>query len=524
MKVIHLIIQLVLAATAISASAAPANDDFANRANIGVGTVSLDIKTATVEAGEPETTRGHTVWYTYTATSDLIVTLDDTGSNFGYSFMSVFMGDSINALTRVDSAYNGSSSASVRQISFPAKAGTVFQMCFGRYEASGDPSLSLQVTLFTTPFVYSGSLYGPGPPTSQRVSNDYFSNRMSIAGNSITAINYMRDAGVEPGEPLTSVGNSVWYTWTAPGDSIVTVGNTVEDLRYNHVSVYMGNSINNLIEIGSARDESPILSFKAKAGTVYQICCHAFAGGDAYGAYLQLNLTTVPLSYPGVLYYSEVPTAPTPTNDSFNTPQVLTGNLLTVIGSAASATTEPGEQEFERTLWHSWTAPANKLVSIDVPAGTNAGFSVYTGSPLQSAVRVEPRSDSNPLSYKFNAVAGVTYKLVIGSTSSQHQFTLVATDPPVNNGPESKITYPRNGQIVPRKGFNFNGTFKDKDGDAIVAYEFIVNGKAVVKNKHPSNESRYSGRLKKGKLTLKMRARDSLGKWGPYHTIKVTAK
>ena len=327
----------------------------------------------------------------------------------------------------------------------------------------------------------------------------------------------------------------------------------------------MGTVINNLNKVsgGSTSSNNPFTTtFKTKAGTTYQICAGAVISQlNGSGGLMQFTLTTSPYTYSGTLYGPEVPTAPTPVNDSFYTPQVLTGNLLTVIGSTANATTEPGEQAFTKTLWHSWQAPSNKLVSIDFPPNTSGGFGIYTGDTLQSAVQVEPRSDSTNTSLKFDAQAGVTYKLVIGSITGQHQFVLTATDPPpvapvtpvapvapvtpnppanpgtpvtpddgyteppvVNYGPASKITFPKNGQVVTTKGFKFKGNFESYDGYDIVAFEFSIDNKKFIRSTYPTKKSLFSGKLKKGKRILKMRSLDSSGVWGPYDTITVRVK
>lgn len=527
MKKLYLLIALLAASASAVSHGAPANDNFANRAPISVGTISLDIKSATVEAGELNTTQGHTVWYTYKAPSDCIITLDDTGTGFGNSFMSVYMGSSLNAMTAVRTKVNDYGNISVNRLSFPAKAGTVFQICFGRDRSSTSATLTLKVTLTTTPFIYAGTLYGPDAPLSPYVSNDYFQNRKTLVGDSVTAINYMRDAGVEAGEPETTSGHTVWYTWTATKDSIVTISDTGTNYGNNFIAVYMGNSINNLIGIvGDVNDYGNIITtsvaFKAKKGTTYQICSGKDRFSDSDNNFLQLNLSTVAFTYAGVLYGPEVPTAPTPKNDSFYTPQVLSGNLLTVIGSAISATTEAGENGIPRTLWYSWTATANKVVRVDFPPDTSGRFGAFTGTSPQTVVEVGNPAASSALSYGFNAVAGTTYKLLVGSAASTFQFTLTASDPPINHGPVSKITFPKNGQTVSVKGFTFKGTVNDADGDKVTAYQFMVNDKTVIS--YPSNTSLFSGKLKKGKLTLRMRSKDSKGKWGAYHTIKVTAK
>lgn len=524
-----LITLLFSAAISIASAQAPANDNFANSQTISTGLTITNITNATLEANEPYATQGRTVWYSYTATSDSIVRLDSTGTAFEYHFAKVYLGTEINSLISIDGGTSGGNTTPFN-FSFKAKAGSTYKICAGLYNGSFYGSgREVKLTLSTTPFTHVGPLYSNENSADGYVTNDRFDSRTMLAGNTLTAINYIADASVEAGELDTSTGRTAWYSYTATVDSIISIDTTGTEFEYHFVSIYMGTSIHNLIEITggySSGSTTPFTtSFKAKAGTTYQICTGCTNSGlYGSGALLQLALTSSSFSYLGKLYGPEVPTAPTPKNDSFYTPQVLSGNQFTVIGSAASATTEPGESGLSKTLWYSWTAASNKAVRVDFPAGTSGGFGAFTGTSPQTVVEVGKAADTTSLTYGFNAVAGTTYKLLIGATAGAFQFTLTASDPPVNHGPVSKITFPKNGQTVSKNGFNFDGTFKDADGDRITAYQFRVNGKAVVTNLHPSNESVFSGKLKKGQLTLQMRSKDSLGKWGPYHTIKVKAK
>lgn len=533
MKNIPLLITILMAACVALAAAAPANDNFANSQVITPGLTTTNISTATVEAGEPETAEGRTVWYRYTATSDSIVTIDSTGTNFSYHFINVYMGSAINSLINIDSGYSGSTNPF--SFSFKVKAGSTYRICAGnKYSEFYGSGREVKLTLFVTPFAYVGSLFSNAAPTTASVTNDRFDQRTVISGTSLTVINYMEDAGVEAGEPDTNDGKTAWYTYYVTSDSIISIDTTATEFSYHFVSVYMGTSINNLIKIASdySGSETPFTSsFKAKAGTTFQICVGS-TEPELYGSggLLQFTLTTVPFKFPGKLYGPEVPTAPTPKNDSFNTPQVLSGNSLTVIGSNTSATIEPGESGVSRSLHYTWSSPIKKRVIVDISDASNfdsGTFGVFRGSSPQTAVQVPPIPGTPSKTYAFDAEAGTTYRMIVASQYSDghglFQFTLTATAPPVNYGPTSRITFPKSGQRVSRRGFDFDGTFDDKNGDEIVAYEFRINGKTVVRNRFPSNESRFSGRLKKGKLTLQMRSKDSRGKWGPYHTIRVTS-
>lgn len=538
-NIILLAVALLLAVTHQAKAQVPANDNFASRQTLNPGTTSLNIRSATVEAGEPFTTQGHTVWFTYTAPSDVTVTLDNTGTGFGYAFMAVYMGNSINALTDVISGSNSSGNVNVIRRSFSVKAGTTFQISLGRYVSSSAATLPLQISLTTTPFVYSGTLYGPLTTNTTGPSNNLFVNRQILVGNVVTAINYMNDAGVEANEPDTTSGQTIWYSWTATSDSVVTISDTGTDYGYNFISVYMGNTINNLIKITSDYNSSGnfntnSVTFRTKAGTTYNICSGRAVSSSSNNLFLQLNFSTTSFSYTGTLFSPEVPTAPTPRNDSFYSPQMISGDSLTVIGSNVSATIESGESGINKTLWYSWTPTQNRLVLVNFSADSfaAAGFKAFTGGSVQTATEVQTLSGYSSTIYPFYAVAGTTYKLLVASrsgASGQFLFNLSASDrtqpPPgggyVNSGgPTSIITSPRNNAKVSKRGFRLLGYANDVDG--ISQYEVSVTGKRVAYFRPGAGY--VSGRLTKKKITVKLRAQDRLGAWGPYTTIKLTVR
>ncbi len=530
MNKLDLLITLLFSATIpIASAAAPANDNFANSQTITAGLTTTNISEGTVEAGELDTTIGRTVWYNYTAPTDSIVTLDSTGTGFEQHFVSVYMGITINNLIYIDSGYSGDYSATPFSFSFKAKAGSTYKICAGLKRPSfSGTGREVKITILTTSFVHTGPLYSNQTPTDGNITNDLFENRTLLSGNALTAINYMNDSTSQAAEPDTNVGKTAWYTYTAASDLIVSIDTTGTEFQRHFVSVYMGTAINNLTEVTSGYSgnysATPFnFSFKAKAGTTYQICVGSTLTSLNTGAtLLQLTLTTQNFTYLGTLFGPAVPTAPTPANDSFSTPQVLSGNVLTVIGSTASATIEPGGEGFEKTLWYTWKTSSNKLVRVDFPAGSSGGFAVLTGDSIQTITEVEKTLDPSRLSHSFNAVAGVTYRFVIGSTYAPFQFTLTATDPPANDAPFAKITSPKGGRTVSVKGFYITGYFNDNNG--IAAFQIKVNGKLVHNRPYPYAGKLFSGKVKKGVVTLQIRAKDTLGLWGIYQTVKVKAK
>jgi len=536
MKKLFLIISLLFSAPiSIASAAAPANDNFANRQTIGLGAVTAITTEATVEAGEPRPGSYRTVWYSFTPTTDSIITIDTTGTNFYSSFVRVFMGSSINQLTVVTGEAGGSPS-SPYSFTFKAKANTTFQICAGSTNSynSSDYYGSLKLTLLSNTFTHTGPLYGPAVPTNTTPANDSFASRSLITGNNLTVIAYTTSASVEAGEPRPDSYRTVWYSYTATTDSIITIDTTGTDFYSSFVRVFMGNSINQLAVVTGEAGGSPSspysFTFKAKANTTFQICTgstNSYDSSDYYGT-IQLTLTTTPFAHVGTLYGPGVPTAPTPLNDSFYTPQVLSGNSLTVVGSNWSATIEPGESGISRTLWYSWTPASNKYVVVDFPTELNFSrgtFGVFTGDSPQTVVQVPQIPGGPTTSYAFNAIGGKTYKMLVASTSSDYglfQLSLTATNPPANDAPVAKITSPKGGRTVSTNGFYMTAYVNDSNG--ISAFQIKVNGKLVHNKSFPYTGSLFSGKVKKGKVTLQIRAKDTLGLWGSYRTVKVTAK
>ena len=536
MNKLHLLIALLFSATIpIASAAAPANDNFANRQTIGLGAVTTVNTEATAEAGEPTSGSYRTVWYSFTPTTDSIITIDTTGTSFYNSFVNVFMGNAINQLVVV-TGDSGGSPSSPYSFTFKAKANTTFQICAGARSnsSSSDYNGTLKLTLLSNAFTHTGPLYGPAVPTDTTPANDRFESRSVIAGNNLTVLAYTTSASLQAGEPRPSSYKTVWYSYTPTTDSIVTIDTTGTDFYHSFVWVFMGNAVNQLSVITGEDGGSPTspysFTFKAKANTPFQICAGSTvnsSNSDYYGT-LQLTLSTTPFAHVGTLYGPAVPTASTPLNDSFYTPQVLSGNSLTVIGSNWNATIEPGESGISKSLWYSWTSPSNKYVVVDLPTELSFSygtFGVFTGDSPQNGVQVPQIPGGPSTSYAFNAIAGRTYRMLVASTRSDYgpfQFSLNASDPPANDAPVAKITSPKGGRTVSVKGFYITGYFNDNNG--IAAFQIKVNGKLVHNRPYPYAGKLFSGKVKKGVVTLQIRAKDTLGLWGPYQTVKVKTK
>jgi hypothetical protein len=90
------------------------------------------------------------------------------------------------------------------------------------------------------------------------VPSDLFSNRVALVGTSLTVTGDLTGAALELGEPvhLNSANRSVWWTWTAPMDGIVTVRQAAigpESLVFGLGSdVFTGNALASLVLVTNA--------------------------------------------------------------------------------------------------------------------------------------------------------------------------------------------------------------------------------------------------------------------------------
>ena len=104
-------------------------------------------------------------------------------------------------------------------------------------------------------------------------ANDGFANRIPLTGLGITTFGYNGSATTEPGEPEASMGQTVWWSWTAPVSGLVTVA-AVGSTGGQYVQVYTGTVLTNLSLVASYGEP-----FYAVAGTTYQIQVDGAPGG-----------------------------------------------------------------------------------------------------------------------------------------------------------------------------------------------------------------------------------------------------
>jgi len=132
-------------------------------------------------------------------------------------------------------------------------------------------------------------------------ANDAFAAATSISGSSGSINGNNANATKQSGEPNhagDSGGASVWYNWTAPSASPVTIDTTLSAFD-TLLAVYTGNNVNALTavatnnNIGTNNTRSRV-TFTPVAGTVYHIAVDG-AGGDNGNLTLRWIQANVPL-------------------------------------------------------------------------------------------------------------------------------------------------------------------------------------------------------------------------------------
>jgi hypothetical protein len=158
----------------------------------------------------------------------------------------------------------------------------------------------------------------PSPtPTPSPPVNDNFANAQLISACSGSIAGTNLGATKENGEPSHEPGNnpggrSVWYQWTAPASTSVTITTAGSDYD-TLLAVYTGNALGSLTQIVSNDDvqlgviTTSTVTFTASAGTTYKIAVDGFnnEGAGADTGSITLNWFHGPCSQPLTLITEE---------------------------------------------------------------------------------------------------------------------------------------------------------------------------------------------------------------------------
>ena len=376
----------------LSGVVAPPNDDFADATVLpGFGTLLGTNVGATAEAGEPDhagATGGTSLWWVWTAPSNVAVALDTFGSDFD-TLLAVYVGPDVSNLAAVVS--NDQAGGDQSRVTFDAVSGTVYRIAVDGYGgATGAISLTLAKRF---------------PPP-----NDAFANAITIPGCETVRGTNM-DATVEAGEPHhagATGGASLWWVWTASSNATVDL-DTLDSNFDTLLAVYVGSELTNLTEVASNDDVSEYISqsqlrFDAVSGTVYRIVVDG-PPGEVGEAVLRLGCRP-----------------PAAVNDDFADATPIVGFGL-FLGDNTMATKEAGEPDHAgdpggASIWWRWTSPSNGTVFADTMDCTfDTVLAVYTGTDVSNLTGVASNDDVvdtvEQSRVRFQAVLGTTYHIAV---------------------------------------------------------------------------------------------------------------
>jgi len=251
--------------------------------------------------------------------------------------------------------------------------------------------------------------------------NDNFADATEITGLPAEATGSTVDATREPDEPVPGEG-SIWFKWTAPTDGGVTVvlGGCAPPFQE---SVQAGVTLTTFVKsaiFGIVRIEH---SFHATAGHVYWIAvtsqppdpdiCFRLVPGPANDDFAQATPLT---GFPASATQTRSTAEGSPTRE-FGEPE----------HNPASANTTPAEG----SVWYSWMAPADRLVTLRACAQSFGVLAVYTGSRVDALTWVATRRALDKrcgslvgASVTFRAAQGEAYRIAVTSPGSSFQLLL----------------------------------------------------------------------------------------------------
>ncbi len=369
----------------------PVNDSFYNATPL-LGDVSVQGSTvgATEENGEPGANDpfGGTVWYTWTATRSEVVAIGISGSASPYA--TVYLGNSLpnRFVIELPTLYAiASTSASQPGARFAVTAGTVYRIAV-THPFYGD---SFTLTIRQLP------------------TNDNFAQRIAITNVLKPVEGNNLGATAEVGECLNCQRQSVWWTWTAPRSGLLTLTRSYTE-GFPLLQIYTGSNVMNLEQV-------PLFAYSAGDHFVYEV-----SEGISYhiAADRKWNSDWSVIFTLGFI--------PKPENDNFADRTLVTGTNLVLQADNRQGTSEPGEPNHfgppARSLWYSWTAPADGVFTID-----NGGVfvAVYAGDTFSSLVRI---AQTNGL---YRVTAGAMCAIAIDGPPTDFTVNLRFTPSPAND-------------------------------------------------------------------------------------------
>ena len=249
-------------------------------------------------------------------------------------------------------------------------------------------------------------------------ANDNFVGRFQLTGTAAVGMGDNTEATRESFERDVTGYRTLWWTWTAPADGAVTINIQGTSFSNRQFAVFNGDQIDQLKLIGTGSGNGS-LTFPTVAGAVYQISVgtnntSSGVGYEVGTAVLNVKIGASTITSPVVIG------TPSDGNDNFEARTTLSGLAVSGIGynyEAVRESFEPSASGY-RTLWWTWTAPADGTVTISTQGTdfSNRQTAAYNGNSIDQLTVVDYDTGTNSL--VFPTVAGVVYQISVGANNS----------------------------------------------------------------------------------------------------------
>lgn len=256
----------ILITLAAPSNQPPPNDHFSNAiviTTITAGEIGSNSR-STSEAGEPahfpDNEASRSVWWRWTAPSNMNASVSTDGSSFD-TLLAVYTGTSVSSLTPIafdDDSGVGNNS----RVAFPATAGVTYHIAVDGFTAdTGEIQLNLNPAW-----------------------NDQFANCLVITGAVGAVSGSTRGATRQSGEPVhagVTGSGSIWFCWTAPRNASFTFdtsGSSFDTL----LGIYTGSAVNALTPLASDNNSgsngASRVMLNAVSNTLYRIAVAGVSG------------------------------------------------------------------------------------------------------------------------------------------------------------------------------------------------------------------------------------------------------
>lgn len=287
--------------------------------------------------------------------------------------------------------------------------------------------------------------------TNDIPANDNFANATVLsASTNISVLVTNTLATKEPGEPKhtgNAGGHSVWWTWTAPSNGVVTI-NTLGSTFNTLLAAYTGDVVSNLTQVAENDDQNSgqgivtsQVKFSVIGGTPYKIVVDGKAGASGIA---QLNLSFAPDTKAPTVSITSPKSGTKLTTDSLTIQGKATDNLGIALVQVRLENANGTNDYQDADGTNTWTANVTGLIpgpntirvrAIDISDNTSPAVTTTVSYVVVSPITVSI-TGSGTVTPNLNGqslAVGDTFKMTAkpakGQVFSNWVGTITSTDP-----------------------------------------------------------------------------------------------